>query len=132
MTDKEYDEILKHFLSTVRRFDPEGYERLMERTSSESNRSQGILLAYLKSYIYIEVSRSRGAHSKVIHRLNEFIETQDRSPITSVRVLLTPAEAAMYGASEIDLTPQVDNREFVHALKDLHDQLLESTDAQNE
>lgn len=116
LTNDDYHNILKHFLTYVRRRDEVGYE-LMKFTEIEFHEPRQALLHCIRKYSNTVQPASKGTHGAVLRRLNENIDGE----IEGINVILSPGEQELYQRETLDLVPVVDKAKFVDALHRLYE-----------
>ena len=124
LSQHDYRDLLRHFLTWVREMDPVGHERLMALAELEAPDSRQALLNALAAYGESMGARGERSHSAVLYRLNQFVSTEEGRPIQGIRVALSPAEQERYELEYLDLTPGSMYEAFCQALHDLYRMVL--------
>lgn len=119
LTNEDYHRLLKHFLTSVRRRDEVGYERLMRFAEIDYQEPRQALLHCIRKYAHTVQPTSRGTHGAVLRRLNENIDGE----IEGISVMLSPGEQKLYERETLDLVPVVDKAKFVEALHELYEMI---------
>jgi len=128
MNQDEYHEVLRHFLSLVRKNDPLGFDRLMEHVRLDVERPRRALLNAIATYAEFGSVRTVGAHSHILDRLNHYVEPEEGGPIRGIRVALSRAEQRLYETEYVDLVPTLDFGKFLRALHELYQTISEQGD----
>ena len=123
LTDAQYNDVLRHFLTWVRRKDPVGYETVVIHAELGHDNVQGriALLRAISAYKGVMHAATFGTHGKILRLLNDHIS----GDIRGVQVALSSQEQDLYKREYLDLTPTIDNTQFVYALKDLYHMIEE-------
>ena len=123
LSDAQYQGVLRHFLTWVRRKDPVGYETLMRYAEIDFERglNRDALLRAIMTYAKTMQPATTGTYGKVLQLLNEHI----RGDIRGVQIVLSPHEQQLYRREVVDLTPTVDKSDFVAALHELYGMIAE-------
>lgn len=118
LSNAQYQDVLRHFLTWVRRKDPVGFETLMRYAEIDLERGldRETLLRAIKTYAHTMQPATTGTHGKILRMLNDHI----RGEIQGVQVVLSPREQELYRRDVVDLTPAVDKSDFVAALHELY------------
>jgi hypothetical protein len=119
LPNEDFSEVLNHFLTKVKQYDPAGYEKLIARMEFDTDSAKRLLLNAISSYSEIGKIRSKYTHTESLDRLNEFVSTEKKSRITGIKVSLSAGEREIYGRDEIDLTPRQDFSKFNESLHGL-------------
>lgn len=126
--DEDYQEIVRHFLSLVKKKDPAGYDKITEYFRQKDADSRQALLRLVSMYSEIGGMKSIVVHSRILYRLNKYIQTEKQKPIQGIHVTLSTKEQELYNTEFVDLTPKRDFSKFVDALHDLYNKLLMEED----
>ncbi len=118
LTDAQCRDVLRHFLTWVRRKDPVGYETLVVHAELGHENVEGrvALLRAISTYTRAMHVATSSTHGRILGLLNDHIG----GDIKGVRVSLSGQEQDLYRRDYVDLTPTIDKTEFVHALKELY------------
>lgn len=123
LSDAQYQDVLRHFLTWVRQKDPVGFETLMRYAEIDFERglNRDSLLRAIKAYAHTMQPATTGTHGKILRLLNQHI----RGDIRGVQIILAPHERQLYQREVVDLTPTIDKSEFVDALHKLYGMIVE-------
>ena len=94
---------------------------MQRRLSQEQPRAS--LLHMIGLYSELGSFRLVDTHSLVLHRLNQYVQTEG-GPIRGIEVTLTPEEQNLYQRDSLDLVPTTDFTEFVTALNELYETIV--------
>jgi len=125
LTNAQYQDVLRHFLTWVKKRDPVGYEWIMKVAEVDYEHPRNALLHCIMKYAHTVQPAAKGTHGKILQLMNENIQ----GDVQGVRVMLSPNERELYRREFVDLTPTIDKSQFVEALHSLYE-MIESEGGQ--